>query len=154
MPGFAMSTHKAQGQTLQRVIIDLEGCAGTEAPYVMLSRVTSLEGRLILRPFNQKKISCRRSEDSCIEDKRQQILALQTIADTGERMSAQHQLQMFLGTGDVTALAYYDFTVADGDFQAHGQVPTPAYIALQVNRIETETERVISNSDCRKNNKR
>ncbi|KAG1860008.1 hypothetical protein C8R48DRAFT_575209, partial [Suillus tomentosus] len=73
-----MTTHKAQGQTLQRVIVDLEGCTGTEAPYVMLSRVTSLEGLLVLRPFAQKKISCRRSEDGRFEDKRQQILALQT----------------------------------------------------------------------------
>jgi ATP-dependent exoDNAse (exonuclease V) alpha subunit len=37
MPGFAMTTRKAQGQTLQQVMVDLEGCTGTEAPYVMLS---------------------------------------------------------------------------------------------------------------------
>ncbi|KAG1839105.1 hypothetical protein DFJ58DRAFT_667927 [Suillus subalutaceus] len=50
-----MTTHKAQGQTMQRAIIDFEGCSGTEAPYVMLLRVTSLDGLLILRPFLRKK---------------------------------------------------------------------------------------------------
>jgi hypothetical protein len=64
------------------VMVDLEGCTGTEAPYVMLSWITSLEGLLILCPFNQKKILCHRSEDSHTEDKWQQILALQMIADT------------------------------------------------------------------------
>ncbi|KAG2135279.1 hypothetical protein DEU56DRAFT_718472, partial [Suillus clintonianus] len=73
-----MTTHKAQGQTLQHIVVDLAGCIGTESPYVMLSRVTSLEGLLILRPFNQKKITCRRSEDCRQEEKRHQILALQT----------------------------------------------------------------------------
>jgi hypothetical protein len=75
-PGFTMMTHKAQGQTLLRTIIDLEGCTGTEAPFVMLSQVTSLQGLLILRPFNRKRISCHQSEDSCIEDWQQCILAL------------------------------------------------------------------------------
>ncbi|KAG2340044.1 hypothetical protein BDR05DRAFT_831804, partial [Suillus weaverae] len=49
--------HKAQRQTLEQVIIDLEGCTSTEAPYVMLSRVTLLDGLLILWPFNKKKIA-------------------------------------------------------------------------------------------------
>ncbi|KAI1782872.1 hypothetical protein LXA43DRAFT_851758, partial [Ganoderma leucocontextum] len=58
-----LTAHKAQGQTFNRVIVDLESCTGTEAPYVMLSRAISLEGILILRPFNKKKIRCRQSED-------------------------------------------------------------------------------------------
>lgn len=32
MPAFAMTPHKAQGQTLAKVIIDLECCNGTESP--------------------------------------------------------------------------------------------------------------------------
>ena len=63
IPAFSMTAHKAQGQTLDRVIIDLESCKGTEAPYVMVSRVTSLQGLLILRPLQKKKIQSRQSED-------------------------------------------------------------------------------------------
>jgi hypothetical protein len=62
-PAFAMTTHKAQGKTMKRAIVDVQSCRGTEAPYVMLSRVKSLAGLLILRPFDQKKIQCRQSED-------------------------------------------------------------------------------------------
>ena len=47
-PAFAMTAHKAQGQTLNKVIVDLESCRGTESPYVMVSHVTSLNGLLIL----------------------------------------------------------------------------------------------------------
>ena len=51
LPAFAMTAHKAQGQSLPNVIIDLQSCRGTESPYVMVSRVTSLDGLLILRNF-------------------------------------------------------------------------------------------------------
>ncbi|KAJ4464308.1 hypothetical protein C8J55DRAFT_403121, partial [Lentinula edodes] len=73
------TTHKAQGQTLDSAIIDLESCRGTEAPYVMVSRVKTLDGLLVLRPFQLKKIQCRQSEDSRSEHKRLQLLALETI---------------------------------------------------------------------------
>jgi len=43
-----MTAHCAQGQTMEHVIIDLQSCRGTEAPYVMISHVCSLEGLLIL----------------------------------------------------------------------------------------------------------
>ncbi|KAJ3916320.1 hypothetical protein F5877DRAFT_15076, partial [Lentinula edodes] len=69
------TTHKAQGQTLDSAIIDLESCRGTEAPYVMVSRVKTLDGLLVLRPFQLKKIQCRQSEDSRSENKRLQLLA-------------------------------------------------------------------------------
>lgn len=45
---FAMTAHKAQGQSLPNIIIDLQSCQGTESPYVMVSRVTLLDGLLIL----------------------------------------------------------------------------------------------------------
>ncbi|KAG1851156.1 hypothetical protein F4604DRAFT_1547386, partial [Suillus subluteus] len=63
-----MTTHKAQGQTMQCAIIDLESCSGTDAPYVMLSCVTSLDGLLVLCPFNKKKICCCQSEDTHLEE--------------------------------------------------------------------------------------
>ena len=43
-PRFVMTVHKAQGQTMRRVIVDLASCTGTEAPYVMVLRATSLQG--------------------------------------------------------------------------------------------------------------
>ena len=58
IPAFSMTAYKAQSQTLSNVIIDLQSCQGTEAPYVMALRVTSLQGLLILRPFDKKKIQC------------------------------------------------------------------------------------------------
>src|SRR6202167_5053235 len=64
MPAFAMTAHKAQGQSMDRAIIDLESCSGTESPHVMISRVRSLSGLRLLRPFNIAKIQCRQSEDS------------------------------------------------------------------------------------------
>ncbi|KAI1784627.1 P-loop containing nucleoside triphosphate hydrolase protein [Ganoderma leucocontextum] len=62
-PAFALTAHKSQGQTFDRVVVDLESCPGTEPPYVMLSRVTSLNGVIILRPFSKNKIHSRQSED-------------------------------------------------------------------------------------------
>ena len=61
---FAITTHKAQGQTMRRAIIDLHSCIGTEAAYVMVSRCTSLDGLLVLRPFPISKITVRRSQDA------------------------------------------------------------------------------------------
>ena len=40
-PGFAITVHKAQGHTMDRVIVDLAGCSGTEPPYAMTSRAIS-----------------------------------------------------------------------------------------------------------------
>lgn len=56
------------------VIVDLESCRGTEAPYVMLSHASSLSGALILRPFLQKKIMCPLSQDLCHKNTRLNLL--------------------------------------------------------------------------------
>jgi ATP-dependent exoDNAse (exonuclease V) alpha subunit len=48
VPAFVVTAHKAQGQSLMHIIIDLNNCSGTKVPYVMISRATSLEGILIL----------------------------------------------------------------------------------------------------------
>lgn len=95
VPAFAMTAHKAQGQTMNKVVLDLEGCRGTEAPYVMLSRAKSLDGVHILRPFKFDRISSRPSEESRIEFKRLEILRLQTIVKHGtgpESSAAQGRL--------------------------------------------------------------
>ena len=58
LPGFVMTVHKSQGATAERAIVDLDGCKGTESPYVMLSRVKSLAGLVILRLFSINQITC------------------------------------------------------------------------------------------------
>ncbi|KAL1689109.1 hypothetical protein GGG16DRAFT_25831, partial [Schizophyllum commune] len=73
-----MTAHKSQGQTLDKVIVDLEGCRGSEAPYVMLSRARALTGVFVLRPFAIKKITCNMSQDLRVEFKRLNILRLRT----------------------------------------------------------------------------
>jgi ATP-dependent exoDNAse (exonuclease V) alpha subunit len=83
LPVFAMTAHRAQGQTLNTVIIDLQSCKGTEAPYVMASRARCLDGLLILRPFDRRKISCRESEDARKEKQRLKILNLATLQKFG-----------------------------------------------------------------------
>ncbi|KAJ3009702.1 hypothetical protein NUW54_g2705 [Trametes sanguinea] len=95
-PAFAMTAHKAQGQTFSRVIIDLESCKGTEAPYVMLSRATTLKGVVILRPFAASKLRCRVSEDLRRENLRLRLLALKTIVQhpRSDRERSQARAQM------------------------------------------------------------
>lgn len=83
VPAFAMTAHHAQGQTMERVIVDLESCSGTEAPYVMVSCAKTLDGLLVLRPFKSKKICCAMSQDSRMEVKRLNILDLLTRIRVG-----------------------------------------------------------------------
>ncbi|KAJ7092165.1 hypothetical protein C8R44DRAFT_587366, partial [Mycena epipterygia] len=73
-----MTAHKAQGKTLDAVIVDLESTSGTESPYVMLSRATSLAGVFILRPFKQRVIKRRPSQDVREEFRRLDMLYRQT----------------------------------------------------------------------------
>lgn len=97
LPAFSITAHKSQGQTLERVIIDLNKCSGTESAYVMISRAKSLDGIIILRPFNKSKISCNRSERVRNEFIRLEILRLQTIINVGthdERIQAEKILQL------------------------------------------------------------
>ncbi|KAF8546018.1 hypothetical protein OG21DRAFT_1373875, partial [Imleria badia] len=69
-----MTVHKSQGMTLERVIVDLEGTKGTESPYVMLSRVKTLAGLVILHPFSIKRITCQQNEDIRHETRQLEIL--------------------------------------------------------------------------------
>lgn len=96
-PAYATTTHCAQGQTFKRVIVDLANCRGYESPYVMLSRATSLQGALILRPFSEKKTTCHQPQDVRDETKRLRTLALQTMIRTGtacEQLAAQLELEI------------------------------------------------------------
>lgn len=82
-PTFSLTVYKAQGQTFRNIIVDLQGCTGTEAPYVMLSRATSIDGILVLRPFDKKKIRCRPSEDFRKECRRLCCLRMETWLVSG-----------------------------------------------------------------------
>jgi hypothetical protein len=88
LPAFAMTAHKAQGKTLPACVVNFTGCHGTESPYVMVSRATSLEGLVILTPFSKDKICCRRSQDVRDEFRRLRYLALQTVTCHGTEAEA------------------------------------------------------------------
>ncbi|KAF8332953.1 hypothetical protein F5887DRAFT_893920 [Amanita rubescens] len=88
VPGFAMTAHKSQGQTLSKVIVDLDSCSGSEAPYVMISRVKSLSGLLIYWSFSKKRIRCNISQDSRAEDLRLRILHFETLKKYGSHDDA------------------------------------------------------------------
>ena len=63
----------------------------------MVSHVTSLDGLIILRPFDKGKIQCRQSEDSRNETKWLQNLHLETIIKYGsptEALNAQNALNL------------------------------------------------------------
>ena len=82
---FATTSHKSQGQTMNRVIVDLNSCIGTEAAYVMVSRCTSLEGLSVLRLFPISKIMTHRSQEARNEFYRlDQLRAQTTAAHCGE----------------------------------------------------------------------
>ena len=68
---------------MERAVVDLAGCTGTEQPYVMVSRCTSVDGLVILRDFEFGQITKRRSEDLRKEMSRIECLRLQTIAKYG-----------------------------------------------------------------------
>lgn len=62
IPAYAYTDYKSQGRTLERAIVDLATAHGQGA-YVMLSRVKSLTGLVILRWFPSSKIHGNLSED-------------------------------------------------------------------------------------------
>jgi ATP-dependent exoDNAse (exonuclease V) alpha subunit len=54
---WAMSIHKSQGQTFEKVILDMEGGAFEFGQtYVALSRYTTLEGIVLKKPLRQRDI--------------------------------------------------------------------------------------------------
>ena len=93
-PGFAMTVHKAQGQTMEHVIVDLAGCMGTEAPYVMVSRAKSLDGLRVFRRFDIKQITKRRSEELRCEFSRLAHLKWRTIQMYGHGREVDNAKRM------------------------------------------------------------
>ncbi|KAE9396959.1 hypothetical protein BT96DRAFT_823956 [Gymnopus androsaceus JB14] len=56
VPTFGFTSHNSQGRSLNVVCIDLASSCSIQSAYVMLSRVRSLKGLCILRPFNLNRI--------------------------------------------------------------------------------------------------
>ncbi|KAF5311241.1 hypothetical protein D9611_013019 [Ephemerocybe angulata] len=56
IPAYSYTDYKSQGRTLTRAIVDPASCTKIQGVYVMLSRVKSLAGLLILRPFPASKV--------------------------------------------------------------------------------------------------
>lgn len=54
---FAITTHKSQGSTIDRCIVDLTEAWNSQMIYVALSRVSSSEGLRIIG-FNRRKVGC------------------------------------------------------------------------------------------------
>ncbi|KAJ3551346.1 hypothetical protein NM688_g4757 [Phlebia brevispora] len=92
-PAYAFTCHRVQGQTFEKVVIDLESCSGTEAPYVMLSRARSLDGVAILRPFLKKRIRGKVNKDLLYEFDRQSLLDERTSTIAHDGNSAEFGLR-------------------------------------------------------------
>ncbi|KAI0750596.1 hypothetical protein BC629DRAFT_1263574, partial [Irpex lacteus] len=74
-----ITAHRAQGQTYSQVVVDLQSTNSVEAAYVMVSRATSIQSLLILRPFELRRIRKRQLMTPLKREMRRlQILALQT----------------------------------------------------------------------------
>ncbi|CAF5023084.1 unnamed protein product [Rotaria sp. Silwood1] len=81
VPAYCITTHKSQGQTLNKVVIDLKLPNETEdiaAVYVPLSRVKRLVDLIILRQFDYKVLLIKPSKSQLTEMERLDQLYLET----------------------------------------------------------------------------
>ncbi|CAF1289252.1 unnamed protein product [Adineta steineri] len=81
VPAYSITTHKSQGQTLGKVIIDLvvpPGPVEIASTYVPLSRVKRLEDLLILRPFKIETLQVQPTAAQLEELNRLDIIAKKT----------------------------------------------------------------------------
>jgi hypothetical protein len=87
IPAYAFTSHNAQGRSLDVCCIDLASCPTIQSAYVMLSRVRSLSGLCILRPFNLDRIQNHISQELREELKRAELKAEKTKAYSREQLS-------------------------------------------------------------------
>lgn len=81
IPAYSMTTHKSQGQTLGKVIVDLvmpPGPTEVASVYVPLSRVKRLDDLLIIRPFEFATLQVKPSTAQLEELKRLDTIAQNT----------------------------------------------------------------------------
>jgi hypothetical protein len=81
IPAYSITTHKSQGQTLPKIVIDLNmppGIIEVASAYVPLSRVKQLTDLVILRDFNMNVLQVKPSKGQIAELKRLAMIFEQT----------------------------------------------------------------------------
>ncbi|CAF0996619.1 unnamed protein product [Didymodactylos carnosus] len=83
VPAYAITTHKSQGQTMAKIIVDLvyltSKNAETASAYVPLSGVKRLEDLAIYRPFPYKSLLVQPTSDQTSELRRLETLNTPTL---------------------------------------------------------------------------
>jgi hypothetical protein len=87
IPAYTFTSHNAQGRSLDACCIDLASCPTIQSAYVMLSRVRSLAGLCILRPFPFERIRNHISQQLRDELRRTEVKAEKTKAYSREQLS-------------------------------------------------------------------
>ncbi len=85
LPAYAYTDYKSQGKSLDYAIVDLQSALSLQGAYVMLSRVRSLSGLMILRSFSLSKVCSNLSQEMRNEFRRIDKLS----EDTRLRYEAQ-----------------------------------------------------------------
>ena len=78
VPAYSMTTHKSQGQTIAKIIVDLvtpPGPIEVASVYVPLSRVKRLDDLLVVRPFEFSSLQIRPSVAQMDEINRMNVIA-------------------------------------------------------------------------------
>jgi len=81
VPAYSITTHKSQGQTLSKIIVDLvipPGQVELASIYVPLSRVKRLQDLIILRPFEQQVLQLKPNNAQLEELKRLDTIVKKT----------------------------------------------------------------------------